>query len=155
MMHFWHFWLIYALLSQNVVVANHALLPQMFFRLKTKICRLFTFRMYAYHIHAAQVKGHKKCKCANYFVWWLKMWTSWFYDDDHFHHHSDDDDNGRKLSAVECVGWSRVWSKWGGSSRLEPSKMGRMMMVKMIHYEEGGSKLSATLCILWEYRIKS
>ena len=50
MTHFLDFWLIYALLSQNVVVAIFALFPQIFLDwiLESPVF-FFTFRMYAWH----------------------------------------------------------------------------------------------------------
>ena len=46
MMHFLDFWLIKALLSQNVVVAIYALFPQIFWDWKVESADFFAFRMY-------------------------------------------------------------------------------------------------------------
>ena len=48
MMHFLDFWLIYALLPQNFVVAIYALFQQIFWDWKVESADFFTFRMYEY-----------------------------------------------------------------------------------------------------------
>ena len=55
MMHFSDFWLNYALLSQNVVVAIYAIFPQIFWDWKVKSADFYTFRMYASPMHVVPV----------------------------------------------------------------------------------------------------
>ena len=54
-MHFSDFWLIYALMSQNVVVAIYALFPQFFWDWKKESAGLFTFRMYGQELSVFRI----------------------------------------------------------------------------------------------------